>query len=125
MLDPDSNPRLMGAGGCLGRPAAYKRGRRQPSIFHVVGPARIPASSARSFATADPELVLALDAALPGISVVWKDRVNFTLNRVKSPGDVVTLENPVTGALRALDLLGTRSNSKFVPDDYLHNSAEV
>ncbi len=50
---------------------------------------------------------------------------DYVLNRTRTPGDVVTLENPVTGMLRQLDLLGTRSHSKFVPDDYLFNSAEV
>jgi phosphate starvation-inducible PhoH-like protein len=44
---------------------------------------------------------------------------------VKSPGDVVTLENPVTRALRELDLLGSYSHSKFVPEAYRNNSAEV
>jgi phosphate starvation-inducible PhoH-like protein len=33
--------------------------------------------------------------------------------------------NPVTVALRELDLCGTRSNTKFIPDRYLFNSAEV
>ena len=43
----------------------------------------------------------------------------------KTPGEVITLENPVTAALRALDLLGTRSTTKFVPEVYLRNSADV
>jgi phosphate starvation-inducible PhoH-like protein len=47
------------------------------------------------------------------------------LNRVTSPGDVITTENPVTGVARRLGLLGVRSETKFVPDLYLHNSAEV
>jgi phosphate starvation-inducible PhoH-like protein len=33
--------------------------------------------------------------------------------------------NPVTTTLRSLDLLGARSCSKSVPDDYLYNSADV
>ncbi|MFE0047296.1 PhoH family protein [Streptomyces albireticuli] len=78
-----------------------------------------------AFATADPELAMALEAALPGIEVSWKSRADYTLNRVKAPGDVVTLENPVTGMPRTLDLLGSRSHTKFIPDDYLQNSAEV
>ncbi|MBB5117411.1 PhoH [Streptomyces eurocidicus] len=77
------------------------------------------------FATGDPELADALEAALPGVEVRWKSRADYTLNRVKAQGDVVTLENPVTGMLRTLDLLGSRSHTKFVPDDYLQNSAEV
>lgn len=82
-------------------------------------------STTPAFATADPELARALEAALPGTEVRRKSRVDHTVNRVKAPGDVITLENPVTGALRALDLLGARPCSTFVPDDYLHNSAAV
>ncbi|MEV7089534.1 PhoH family protein [Streptomyces sp. NPDC093085] len=78
-----------------------------------------------SFATNDPELASALESALPGVSVRWKGGVDYVLNRVKSPGDVITVENPVTRTLRALELFGTGSQSKFVPDEYLHNSAEV
>ena len=82
-------------------------------------------STTPGFATADPELAVALEATLPGVAVRWKDRGDYTLNRVTAPGDVITRENPVTAALRALNLLGGRSCSRFVPEDYLHNSAEV
>ncbi|QQQ77723.1 PhoH family protein [Saccharothrix sp. 6-C] len=91
----------------------------------LLGDGCLTGSTTPSFATDDPELAVALQSALPGIAVNWKDRVNYTLNRVKSPGDVVTLENPVTGALRALSLLGTRSHTKFVPEVYLANAVEV
>ncbi|WP_328317419.1 PhoH family protein [Streptomyces sp. NBC_00388] len=91
----------------------------------LLGDGCLTGSTTPSFATGDPELATALEAALPGVRVRWTDRVNYTLNRVKDPGGVVTLENPVTGALRALDLLGSRSGTKFVPDEYQYNSAEV
>jgi len=78
-----------------------------------------------SFATNDPELAAALGAVLPGIEVRHKGGVDYTLKRRRAPGEVVTLENPVTGALRQLELLGSRSHSKCVPDVYLRNSAEV
>ncbi|HEV2636187.1 MAG TPA: PhoH family protein [Actinocrinis sp.] len=91
----------------------------------LLGDGCLTGSTTASFATEDAELALSLEAALPGVQVQWKDRVNHTLKRVRAPGDVMTLENPVTGALRALGLLGTRSNSTFVPVEYIHNSAEV
>jgi phosphate starvation-inducible PhoH-like protein len=78
-----------------------------------------------SFSTEDTELAAALQAALPGVEVNRKSGVDYTLNRVRTPGDVVTLENPVTAAMRALDLLGNRSHAKFVPEVYLRNSADV
>ncbi len=49
----------------------------------------------------------------------------YALNRVTSPGDVITIENPVTGAASTLGLAGTRSAAKFVPEPYLYNSAAV
>ncbi|MFE3185716.1 PhoH family protein [Streptomyces violascens] len=91
----------------------------------LLGDGSLTGSTTPSFATEDAELAQALEAALPGVSVRHKGGPDYVLNRVKSPGDVVTLENPVTGMLRELDLVGTRSHSKFVPNDYLYNTAEV
>jgi len=78
-----------------------------------------------SFATADADLAFALEAALPGTELRRKGAVDYVLNRVASPGDRRTTENPVTGALRTLDLVGAKSHSKFIPDEYLYNSPEV
>jgi len=50
---------------------------------------------------------------------------DYVLKRAASPGDVITIENPVTGVMRDLGLIGTRSHTKFVPDLYLCNSASV
>ncbi|MFJ8003122.1 PhoH family protein [Streptomyces fagopyri] len=91
----------------------------------LLGDGCLTGSTTPSFATEDPELAETLEAALPGVTVRHRGGPNYVLNRIKSPGDVVTLENPVTRILRELDLLRTRSHSKFVPDEYLHNSAEV
>jgi phosphate starvation-inducible PhoH-like protein len=51
--------------------------------------------------------------------------VDYVLNRITHPGEVITIENPVTGVLRRLGLAGSRSNTKFIPDCYLINSADV
>ncbi|MEU8627917.1 PhoH family protein [Streptomyces sp. NPDC048669] len=91
----------------------------------LLGDGCLTGSTTPSFATEDPELAEALEGSLPGVSVRHKGGPDYVLNRVKAPGDVVTLENPVTRVLRALDLVGTRSHSKFVPDSYLCNAADV
>ncbi|MFJ7179644.1 PhoH family protein [Streptomyces massasporeus] len=91
----------------------------------LLGDGCLTGSTTPSFATEDPELAEALEASLPGVAVRHKSGPDYVLNRIKSPGDVITLENPVTRVLRELDLLRTRSHSKFVPDDYLYNTAEV
>ncbi|MDW8804783.1 PhoH family protein [Streptomyces scabiei] len=91
----------------------------------LLGDGCLTGSTTPSFATEDPELAEALGAVLPGVVVRHKGGPDYVLNRIKSVGDVVTLENPVTQVLRELDLLRTRSHTKFIPDAYLYNIAEV
>ncbi|MFG2716713.1 PhoH family protein [Streptomyces sp. NPDC048416] len=91
----------------------------------LLGDGCLTGSTTPSFSAEDAELSEALEAALPGVAVRHEAGPDHVLNGAKSPGDVVTLENPVTGMLRTLDLLGTRSHSTSVPDDYLYNTAEV
>ncbi|MEV0734712.1 PhoH family protein [Streptomyces sp. NPDC050549] len=91
----------------------------------LLGDGCLTGSTTPSFATEDPELAEALEGALPGVVLRHRGGPDYVLNRFKSPGDVVTSENPVTRVLRELDLLRTRSNTKFVPDDYLYNTADV
>ncbi|MBO8193681.1 PhoH family protein [Streptomyces oryzae] len=91
----------------------------------LLGDGCITGKTTPSFATGDPELATALEDALPGTIVRHKGGVDYVLNRVRRPGESMRTENPVTGALRTLDLFGTRSHTKLVPDAYLHNSAEV
>ncbi|MFI9076969.1 PhoH family protein [Streptomyces sioyaensis] len=91
----------------------------------LLGDGCLTGSTTPSFSSEDPELAEALTTALPGVHARWMGGPDYVLNRIKEPGDVVTIENPVTRVLRELDLLGSRSHTKFVPDAYLHNSAEI
>lgn len=91
----------------------------------LLGDGCLTGSTTPAFSTEDEELAQALESALPGVVVRHRGGPGYVLNRVKSPGDVVTLENPVTRVLRELDLIGSRSHSKFVPDDYQFNTPEV
>ncbi|MER5277407.1 PhoH family protein [Streptomyces sp. NPDC002809] len=94
----------------------------------LLGDGCLTGSTTPSFTTTDPELVSALEAALPGVKLRHRKRYDYFLNRIPAPGEVpgsVAVVNPVTSVLRELDLLGTRSVSKFIPDDYLLNTAEV
>ncbi|MCX5198139.1 PhoH family protein [Streptomyces sp. NBC_00249] len=92
----------------------------------LLGDGCITGSITPSFTTADPELSSALETALPGVRLRHKGRYDYFLNRVPIPGEPGSgVANPVTTMLRSMDLLGTRSCSKLVPDDYLYNSAEV
>ncbi|MGI5337927.1 PhoH family protein [Streptomyces sp. CA-181903] len=79
-----------------------------------------------TFTTADPELVSALEVALPGVRLRHKGRYDYFLLRDRQPGDPGSrVPNPVATSLRTLELFGTRSVSKFIPDDYLLNTAKV
>ncbi|RJQ86672.1 phosphate starvation-inducible protein PhoH [Amycolatopsis panacis] len=82
----------------------------------VLGEGCLTGSTTPGFTTHDPEL--------PGIRVRHRGG-NDAPDQNAEAGNVITLENPVTDALRELELLGTRSNTKFVPECYLSNSAEV
>jgi phosphate starvation-inducible protein PhoH and related proteins len=91
----------------------------------LLGDGCITGATTPTFSTVDPELAEALEAVLPGVEANDKDPGDYVLSRIRAAGEVITLENPVTGALRTLGLLGTRSHTKFIPRMYLHNTAEV
>jgi phosphate starvation-inducible protein PhoH and related proteins len=78
-----------------------------------------------SAATGDPELAWELQLRLPGSQVRPRRESQYQLNQVAWPGEVITLENPVTGAARRLGLDGAGSATKFVPEIYLYNSHQV
>ena len=78
-----------------------------------------------SFTSADTELAEALEAALTGIALHRKSSVDYVLKRVGGGRGGVIVANPVTATLRTLGLAETRSTTRFVPDDYLYNSADV
>nr|WP_049574304.1 PhoH family protein [Nocardiopsis sp. SBT366] len=91
----------------------------------LLGDGCLTGSTTPRFATNDPELAEALETLLPGVRVRHKSGVDYVLNRESAPGDVITITNPVTAIMRDLGLCGTGSDTKFVPDDYLYNTAEV
>jgi phosphate starvation-inducible PhoH-like protein len=91
----------------------------------LLGDGCLTGTTTPGFATSDPELAWELQVRLPGVEVRPRGGPDYQLNRVTSPGDVITLENPVTGVARRLGLHGTGSATKFVPELYLHNSAKV
>jgi phosphate starvation-inducible protein PhoH and related proteins len=78
-----------------------------------------------TFATTDPELAEELKRLIPGIEVRRKTEVDYVLTRSSGRGGDTTISNPITSAMRVLGLAGAKSNTKFVPRDYLFNSPEV
>ena len=84
-----------------------------------------------SFASADPELVERLSAALnpvlaePVMAVAHKGRYDYTLRHLHGARGGTRTPNPVTLALRELGLDGKTSSQKFVPELYKYNAASV
>jgi phosphate starvation-inducible protein PhoH and related proteins len=91
----------------------------------LLGDGCLTTSTTPSFATADPELAAAPEAALPGIELRRKGNVDYVLRHVEGHRGGVIVSNPFTVAVRELGLAGTRSSTKFVPDLYLNNSPGV
>jgi phosphate starvation-inducible protein PhoH and related proteins len=91
----------------------------------LLGDGCLTGSTTPSFTTADPELVAALEVALDGVEVRHKGGPDYVLNRRGGGRGGVIVENPVTEVLRRLGLWGTRSSTKFVPEEYRDNDATV
>jgi phosphate starvation-inducible protein PhoH and related proteins len=91
----------------------------------LLGDGCLTGKTTPAFSTEDPELVGALEDALDGIELVHKRGPDYVLRHIHGGRGGVIVSNPVTVALRELELAGTRSSTKFVPRDYLLNSADV
>jgi phosphate starvation-inducible protein PhoH and related proteins len=91
----------------------------------LLGDGCLTTSTTPTFATGDPDLAVALEQALDGIELRHKGKVDYVLRNQAGHRGGVIVSNPVTVVLRELDLAGTRSNTKFVPEMYLHNSSDV
>ncbi|MBB3082568.1 phosphate starvation-inducible PhoH-like protein [Geodermatophilus sabuli] len=91
----------------------------------LLGDGCLTTSTTPAFATADPELVVALESALDGIEVRHKSGYDYVLHHVDGGRGGLRIANPVTAALRRLELAGTTSATRFVPEEYLQNSVAV
>ncbi len=91
----------------------------------LLGDGCLTTSTTPAFATADPELAVALEAALDGIEVRHKAGYDYVLRHVNGGRGGLRIANPVTEVVRELGLAGRRSGTKFVPEIYLHNSEDV
>ena len=91
----------------------------------LLGDGCLTGSTTPSFATADPELAIGLEASLDRIELKRKSEVDYVLRHIDGHRGGVIVANPVMAAVRDLDLAGTRSNTKFVPESYLNNAANI
>jgi phosphate starvation-inducible PhoH-like protein len=91
----------------------------------LLGDGCVTTSTTPSFTTADPELVPALESRLPDTEIVRKSGIDYVLRRKGGGRGGQRIVNPVTDLLRKLQLTGRKSNDKFVPTEYLYNTADV
>jgi phosphate starvation-inducible PhoH-like protein len=97
------------------------------SLGLLLGDGCITDKTSPSFSTSDTELVSSLSFALADMKLKFrrKNSVDYVLSSFAAGRGGVGLSNPLTQALRGLDLAGTRSSTKFIPEVYLYNSADV
>jgi phosphate starvation-inducible protein PhoH and related proteins len=92
----------------------------------LLGDGCLTTSTTPSFSSADPKLVEALERRLEGIELVHKPgSFDYVLRHLHGHRGGTIVANPVTVILRELGLAGTTSRTKFVPEEYLQNSAAV
>jgi phosphate starvation-inducible PhoH-like protein len=93
----------------------------------LLGDGCITGKTTPSFATADAELVTAMNQALEplAVSLQHKGAYDYVLKNTNFRGGNALNSHPVTAALRDLNLEGTSSHTKFIPPRYLHNSQAI
>jgi phosphate starvation-inducible protein PhoH and related proteins len=91
----------------------------------LLGDGCLTGTTTPSFSTADQELAVALEERLDGIELRPRGAVDYDLRHTAGHHGGVIVSNPIAAALRELGLIGTRSVTKFVPEEYLHNEPSV
>ena len=97
------------------------------SLGMLLGDGCLTDKTSPSFCTADDELVSSLGTALVGMNLNFrrKSNVDYVITNPLAGHGGTIVRNPLTQALRQLKLAGTYSATKFIPEIYLYNSAEV
>ncbi len=112
----------------LSRPAEFEPRRVSMDPYALgllLGDGCLTASTTPSFSTGDSELAFALEQSLPNIELVHRGGPDYVLRHTAGGRGGLRVANPVTSVVRELGLAGTRSSTKFIPDEYLNNSSDV
>ncbi len=93
----------------------------------LLGDGCITGKTSPSFCTSDVELVSTLGFAPADMNLSFRHKSGFdyTITNPLAGRGGSRVRNPLTQALRELELCGTYSSTKFIPEVYLLNSAEV
>jgi len=97
------------------------------SLGLLLGDGCITDKTPPSFTTSDTELVSSLEFALADMNLSFrrKSTIDYVITNPAAGRGGSIIRNPLTQALRELRLSGTYSATKFIPENYLYNSAEV
>ncbi len=97
------------------------------SLGLLLGDGCLTGKTSPAFATTDTELVSSMSLALADMNLSFrrKTEVDYVITNPAAGRGGIPIRNPLTQALRELNLSGTYSATKFIPEIYLHNSAAV
>ena len=97
------------------------------SLGLLLGDGCITGKTSPTFATSDRELVSSLELALADMNLSFrrKSAVDYVITNPAAGRGGIVVRNPLTQVLRGLELAGTYSATKFIPESYLYNAAEV
>lgn len=93
----------------------------------LLGDGCITGKTSPGFSTCDFELVSSMQFALADMNLLFKrkNKVDYTITNSAAGRGGIIVRNPLTQTLRELSVLGTYSSTKFIPEIYLYNSAEI
>jgi phosphate starvation-inducible PhoH-like protein len=93
----------------------------------LLGDGCITDKTSPAFATTEPELAMSLGDALTPLEIELrpKNRLDYSLAHPGAGRGGLIVRNPLTVALRQLGLAGSYSTTKFIPEVYLYNNADV
>ena len=96
----------------------------------LLGDGCISDKTSPGFTTTDAELVASLQTGLVPMNLQFrrKSAIDYVISNPlagKGGNKFEVIRNPLSQALRGLELAGTVSATKFIPQTYLYNSAEV
>jgi phosphate starvation-inducible PhoH-like protein len=97
------------------------------SLGLLLGDGCLTGKTSPSFTTSDSELVTSLEFALADMDLTFrrKSHIDYVMTNPAAGHGGSIIRNPLTQALRGLESSGTYSATKFIPEVYLYNSAEV
>ncbi len=100
------------------------------SLGLLLGDGCISDKTSPGFTTADAKVLISLQTGLVPMDLQFrrKSAIDYVISNPlagKGGNKFEMIRNPLSQALRGLELAGTVSATKFIPDTYLYNTAEV